>query len=48
MTFEIYCEKIEGPQQTYITDWLQLWQPSTAHTNDSCDITLDDDYISPQ
>jgi hypothetical protein len=27
LTFDIYDENIDGPQQTYITDWLQSWQP---------------------
>jgi hypothetical protein len=46
MTFEIYDDIIEGPQQTYITDWLQSWQPSSEYLNDTSTTPSDDDLIS--
>jgi hypothetical protein len=31
MTFDIYDEKLNGPQQAYITDWLNSWQSPTSY-----------------
>jgi hypothetical protein len=37
MTFDIYEEPIEGPQQTYITDWLNSWSPTLGDDIDNTD-----------
>jgi hypothetical protein len=37
MTFDIYEEPIEGPQQTYITDWLTTWNPTPGDDIDNTD-----------
>jgi hypothetical protein len=46
MTFDIYNDNIAGLQQTYITDWLQSWQPDSDFINETCNNPSADDLIS--
>jgi hypothetical protein len=47
MTLDIYDDAIEGPLQTYITDWLDSWSTSTPTITDNDTINTDKRRIDP-